>query len=367
MALDVLSKTLRLPAHYKHMSMEEMHERIHKVRATLGEELVIPAHHYQKEEVMPFADKTGDSLALAQWSSTVDASWIVFCGVHFMAETTDILTKDNQKVLLPDERAGCSMADMANHYQLSRSWEYLQKRFGDTIIPLTYVNSTAAIKAFCGDHGGATLTSSNARKVMEWAYSKKKRILFLPDQHLGRNTAFDMGIPLTKMGMWDPITDTLKSELAGNEEDLVLLLWKGHCSVHQGFTTAQIATLREETPDVRIIVHPECPFDVVQAADVSGSTAAIIKEIEASPPGSKWAVGTEMNLVNRLKAQHPDKEVTSLNPHMCPCLTMNRIDLQHLTWSIEQIALGQPVNQIKVDQQTASSARRAIDRMFQLA
>src|SRR5690606_27590113 len=270
-----------------------------------------------------FADATGDSLQLAQLcAANEQAEHIVFCGVHFMAETADILTTDQQKVYLPDMRAGCSMADMADIYQTDRAWQLLTEQFGDTILPLTYVNSTAAIKAFVGRNGGATVTSSNARQMVEWAFTQKERILFLPDQHLGRNTAFALGIPLSEMAVWDPINDTLEYE--GELEQVKVILWKGHCSVHENFTVKNIEHIRSTNPDMRIIVHPECSHEVVQLADDNGSTKYIIDTIEAAEPGSKWAIGTEMNLVNRLIQQHTDKEICSLNPYMCPCLTMNR-------------------------------------------
>lgn len=279
-----------------------------------------------------------------------------------MAETADILSSDDQVVILPDMRAGCSMADMADIYQTEKAWELLQASFGDTIIPLTYVNSTASIKSFVGKNGGATVTSSNATAMVEWALEEKERILFLPDQHLGRNTAFDLGIPLEQMAVWDPIENRL--EYDGNTEDVRVILWKGHCSVHEKFTLENIAQVRTEMPDVKVLVHPECTFEVVQASDIDGSTKKIIDTIENAAPGSSWAIGTEMNLVNRLIQTHPDKNIVSLNPNMCPCLTMNRIDLPHLLWALESIVEGDTINQIKVDEETSHFAKVALERML---
>lgn len=352
-----------LPEVYRNLSKEEMEARIWAIKDQLGKKLFIPGHHYQRDDVIQFADAAGDSLQLAQLcAANEEAEHIVFCGVHFMAETADILTKDNQKVYLPDMRAGCSMADMADIFQTDRAWEALQTLLGDSIIPLTYVNSTAAIKAFVGRNKGATVTSSNAHTMVKWAFQQKERILFLPDQHLGRNTAFEIGVPLDQMAVWDPIHDRLEYE--GDLDDLKVILWKGHCSVHENFTVQNIADVRKNTPDMRIIVHPECSREVVALSDDNGSTKNIIETIAAAEPGSKWAVGTEMNLVNRLIQQHPDKEIISLNPSMCPCLTMNRIDLPHLLWSLESLQSGNPVNQIIVDDETTEEAIHALDRML---
>lgn len=353
-----------LPEHYKQYTVTEMEDRIRSIKQALGTKLFIPGHHYQKNEVIQFADATGDSLQLAQiCAANEQAEHIVFCGVHFMAETADILTTEDQHVYLPDMRAGCSMADMADIYQTERAWKELQARFGDTILPLTYVNSTAAIKAFVGRNGGATVTSSNAKELVEWAFTQKKRILFLPDQHLGRNTAYGLGVPLDHMAVWDPISDVLEYE--GDDGDCQVILWKGHCSVHENFTVENIRQLRESDPDRRIIVHPECPHEVVMQSDDDGSTKYIIDQIEAGAPGTKWAIGTEMNLVNRLKEQHPEQDIISLNPLMCPCLTMNRIDLPHLLWSLEGIMEGTGQNVIKVDASTSAEAIHALDRMLQ--
>ncbi|WP_223702889.1 quinolinate synthase NadA [Sutcliffiella deserti] len=351
-----------LPSRYREMSKDEMRKRVLEIKNKLGADLFIPGHHYQKDEVIEFADATGDSLQLAQAAGTTTASYIVFCGVHFMAETADILTNENQVVVLPDMRAGCSMADMADIHQTERAWVKLQEVFGDTMLPLTYVNSTAAIKAFCGERGGATVTSSNAHKMVEWAFTEKERILFLPDQHLGRNTAYDLGIPLEEMAVWNPITDEL--EFTGDPANVKVILWKGHCSVHEKFTVENIKDIRKTKPDMNIIVHPECTREVVELSDQAGSTKYIIDVIEKAPAGSKWAIGTEMNLVNRIIQQHKDKEIVSLNPNMCPCLTMNRIDLPHLLWALESIEEGKVINRITVEQKVAENAIYALDKML---
>lgn len=356
-----------LPERYKHMRAADMEARVWELKKKFGDRLFIPGHHYQRDEVIQFADASGDSLQLAQISAANKrAEYIIFCGVHFMAETADILTEDHQHVILPDMRAGCSMADMANISQTERAWTIMQAQFGDSILPLTYVNSTAAIKAFVGRHGGATVTSSNARKMLEWAYTQKERILFLPDQHLGRNTAYDLGIPLDQMAVWNPAAEQFEYE-GENLDEVKVILWKGHCSVHENFTVANIEEIRRTKPETKIIVHPECSREVVDLSDYNGSTNYIIKTLEAAEPGSSWAVGTEMNLVNRLGQWHKDKDVFSLNSMMCPCLTMNRIDLPHLVWALESIDEGFIRNQIKVDPETAKWAVLALDRMLERA
>ncbi|OBY81545.1 quinolinate synthetase [Paenibacillus sp. KS1] len=352
-----------MPEHYKRLSVEEMEQRVRDIKQRFGSRLLIPGHHYQKDEVIQFADITGDSLQLAQ--RITDAEFIVFCGVHFMAETADMLSSPSQVVVLPDVRAGCSMADMANMQQTEVAWERLQAVYGDTIVPLTYVNSSAEIKAFVGRHGGATVTSSNAKEVLAWAFKQKERILFLPDQHLGRNTAYDLGIPLRDMALWDPEL----SELVTDREDvqgIQVILWKGHCSVHEKFTVDNIRSVRERDSELQIIVHPECSREVVALSDYAGSTKYIIDTINAAEPGTKWAIGTEMNLVNRIIQTHPDKQIESLNPNMCPCLTMNRIDLPHLLWSLEQIDQGKPVGIITVPESIKVDAVKALDRMLQI-
>lgn len=362
--LDMMNETNIIPEKYKRMSVEELENSISKLKQKYGTRLYMPCHHYQKDEVVQFADDTGDSLKLAQLSAlNQSAEFIVFCGVHFMAETADILTTKEQRVFLPDMRAGCSMADMADLKQTTRAWDKLQQLFGDTLLPLTYVNSTAAIKAFCGENGGATVTSSNAKKMLQWALQRKERIFFLPDQHLGRNTAFDLGIPLSKMAIWNPEQDTLEYE--GNIDDIIIVLWKGYCSVHEKFTVDNIKDMRLKYPKVNVIVHPECSHEVVQLADYAGSTNYIIDTLKKANPDTIWAVGTEMNLVNRLAKQHNDKKVFSLNPNMCPCLTMNRIDLPHLLWCLESIDDASYINQISVHHDQAINAKKAVERMLQ--
>lgn len=360
--LEELQMADAMPKSYLTASTDELHERAKRARAALGERLYILGHHYQKDEVIHYADVTGDSLQLSQIAGRQTADYILFCGVHFMAETADILTEPHQAVILPDMRAGCSMADMANIDQTERAWAELQTLFGDTIIPLTYVNSTAAIKAFVGRNGGATVTSSNAQEMVEWALSQKQRMLFLPDQHLGRNTAVKLGIPLEQMAVWDPIKQKLELDCA--IEDVQVILWKGHCSVHMNFLPKHVDNLREKEPDRNILVHPECTYEVVSASDFAGSTKYIIDMIEASEPGSKWAIGTEMNLVNRLIKDFPDRDIVSLNPFMCPCLTMNRIDLPHFTWILEELVEGRVLNRIQVDEQTAAEAKMALEKML---
>ncbi|EAD0712520.1 quinolinate synthase NadA [Listeria monocytogenes] len=355
-----------MPTHYKHLTQTEMIARVTEIKTQLGSDLFIPCHHYQKDEVVPFADAIGDSLQLAQIAEqNKKAKHIVFCGVHFMAETADMLTTSEQIVTLPDMRAGCSMADMADIHQLTNAWPKLQTLFGDTILPVTYINSTAAIKSFVGEHGGTTVTSSNATKIVSWALEQKERIFFLPDQHLGRNTAFELGIPLEHMAIWNPIKNELEYE--GNLDDCKVILWKGCCSVHQHFTVKNIENIRKNHPNMRIIVHPECTHEVVSLADDSGSTKKIVTEINNAAPGTEWAVGTEANLVGRIIQENPDKKIVSLNPFMCPCMTMNRIDLPHLLWTLEAIQNGEKRNQIKVDEQTTKFALKALERMLQLS
>ncbi|EAD6003020.1 quinolinate synthase NadA [Listeria monocytogenes] len=355
-----------MPTHYKQMTQAEMIARVTEIKDQLGENLFIPCHHYQKDEVVPFADAIGDSLQLAQIAAqNKKAKHIVFCGVHFMAETADMLTTSEQIVTLPDMRAGCSMADMADIHQLTNAWPKLQNLFRDTILPVTYINSTAAIKSFVGEHGGTTVTSSNATKIVSWALEQKERIFFLPDQHLGRNTAFELGIPLEHMAIWNPIKNELEYE--GNLDDCKVILWKGYCSVHQHFTVKNIENIRKNHPNMRIIVHPECTHEVVSLADDSGSTKKIVTEINNAAPGTEWAVGTEANLVGRIIQENPDKKIVLLNPFMCPCMTMNRIDLPHLLWTLEAIQNGEKRNQIKVDEQTTKFALKALERMLQLS
>ena len=337
-------------------------------RAGLGSRALILGHHYQRDEVIQFADITGDSFKLAQAASAQsDAEFIFFCGVHFMAESADILTTAHQKVILPDLAAGCSMADMATASQVQECWKELERiGIADTTIPVTYMNSSAAIKSFTGEHGGTICTSSNAQKTMEWALSKGKKILFLPDQHLGRNTAvLSLGLSLNDCVLWNPW-----KPMGGLTEEQIkgatVILWRGHCSVHGRFTRDSVTEVRARIPDVNVIVHPECTHDVVTAADVVGSTEKIIQTVSQSAPGSKWAVGTELNLVSRLATNNPDKEVVFLDKTVCYCSTMNRIDLPHLVWAMESVLAGHIVNHIKVDERVARYSKLALDQMLAL-
>ena len=350
--------------HYAALSEAELAKRISERRAELGSRVVILGHHYQQHEVFQFADFTGDSLKLAQVGARQeDAEFIVFCGVHFMAESADMLTGDDVKVVLPDLSAGCSMADMADIDQVEEAWTFLTELCGATPIPITYVNSSAAIKAFCGGHGGghggACCTSSNARAMLEWAFLEGDKVIFLPDQHLGRNTAYSMGIPLDEMVVFDPhVPDGgLTPKDIG---DARVILWKGHCSVHGLFTPEQCDEIRRLDPEIMILVHPECAWEVVQKADLAGSTEFIIKTVREAPKGSKWAIGTEVHLIDRLVRSYPEKNIRSLAGIQCLCTTMYRIDLKHLLWSLDEIAAGRVVNRIQVDPETTTLARIAL-------
>jgi quinolinate synthase len=341
-------------------------ERISAAKACLGEDVVILGHHYQRDEVIKFADFRGDSLRLSVQASETYSRYIVFCGVHFMAESADILRREHQVVVLPDLNAGCSMADMADIVQVEACWSELASVLNSRkVIPLSYMNSTAAIKAFTGEHCGSVCTSSNAAAVLEWAFEKGEKVLFLPDEHLGRNTGYRLGIPLDKMIVWDPL-----QELGGNRPEAVrkarIILWKGYCSVHQRFTPEQVARVRREHPGMRVIVHPECRFEVAQAADQVGSTEGIIKAIESARSGSQWAVGTEIHLVNRLRKAFEDRKIISLDPNVCVCTTMFRITPQHLLWALENLRCGNLINRISVDERTRYYARLALDRMLWL-
>ena len=341
-------------------------DRIAAAKAKLGKDAVILGHHYQRDEVVKFADLRGDSLKLSQQAAEAEVKYIVFCGVHFMAESADILRRDRQIVILPDLSAGCSMADMADIGQVETCWKELGGVLNTTqIIPVTYMNSTAAIKSFTGEHGGSVCTSSNAAAVMKWAFARGEKVFFLPDEHLGRNTGYRMGIPLGEMVLWDPL-----EELGGNSAEALskakVVLWKGYCSVHQRFLPEHIDTVRRELPGVRVIVHPECRFEVAQAADEIGSTEGIIKAVMAGRPGSEWAVGTEIHLVNRLGKELKDRKVIPLDPSVCVCTTMFRITPQHLLWVLENLGEGKIVNQISVDEQTRHYAKAALDRMLSL-
>jgi quinolinate synthase len=342
--------------------------RARAAREALGDRAFILGHHYQRDEVIAFADVTGDSFKLAQKAAARPQSeFIVFCGVHFMAESADILTNDDQIVVLPDMAAGCSMADMAAADQVSDAWRTLQSAgVADVTIPVTYMNSTAAIKAFTGEHGGTICTSSNAEKSLRWAFEQGEKVLFLPDQHLGRNTAvLDLGLDLADCVVFDPHRPgggLTARELA----DARMILWRGHCSVHGRFTEESVDEIRAKEPGVNVLVHPECRHEVVLKADYVGSTEYIIKTLAAAEPGTSWAIGTELNLVRRLAEQHPDKRIMFLDRTICYCSTMNRIDLPHLVWALESLAEDRIVNRIDVDPDTAHWARVALDRMLAL-
>lgn len=363
---------------YKPLGNEELAARISVAREKLGRSLLILGHHYQQDEVIAHSDLRGDSYQLSQMAaSSKDCRAIIFCGVHFMAETADILANRPGKiverngervhVILPDMAAGCSMADMAAIRQVEDAWDQLGTVI-DTqeLIPVTYINSAASLKAFCGKHGGIVCTSSNAAAVMEWAYERGNRVFFFPDQHLGRNTALGMGITNEQMPVWDPYAD----ELGGNADEAIerskVILWKGHCSVHQMFRPEHVHQFRAQHPDIKILVHPECPQEVNDLADISGSTSKIVKTVQAAPAGTRWAIGTELHLVNRLKKEHPEQEIHFLSPVICMCATMYRIDLAHLAWSIENLVAGDIVNSIEVDSETAHFSSVALQRMLEV-
>ncbi len=343
-------------------------ERARAARKALGSRAFVLGHHYQRDEVIEFADVMGDSFKLAKDAAArPEAEFIIFCGVHFMAESADILTSDSQKVILPDLAAGCSMADMANSEQVAQCWDALTAAgVADKTIPVTYMNSSAAIKAFTGEHGGTVCTSSNAKTAMAWALEKGEKVLFLPDQHLGRNTAvLQLGLSLDDCVVWNPWKENGGLSDAQIKKARVLL-WRGHCSVHGRFTLDSVNEVRARIPGVKVLVHPECQHEVVSAADVIGSTESIIKTVAESPAGSKWAVGTELNLVRRLAANNPDKEIVFLDKTVCYCSTMNRIDLPHLVWVMESLVQGRLLNQITVDPKIAKYAKIALDQMLAL-
>ncbi len=363
-----------LPAAYRAAGEEELHERIRAAKDVLGERVVVLGHFYQREEVVTHADYVGDSFQLANAAlEHPDAEAIVFCGVHFMAETADLLSRPEQAVILPNLAAGCSMADMASIDEVEECWEQLEDVYGDLaavdadgrvpVIPVTYMNSSAAIKGFVGRHGGIVCTSSNARTVLEWAFARGRRVLFFPDQHLGRNTAKAMGVPLAQMPMWNP-----RQPLGGSTNDELVearvILWHGFCSVHRRFTVDQIDKARAEHPGVRVIVHPECPMAVVDAADEAGSTDYIRTAIAAATAPTTFAIGTEINLVQRLAAQHPQHEIFCLDPVVCPCSTMYRIHPGYLAWVLERLVAGEAVNRITVPADVAGPARVALERML---
>ncbi|TWT33345.1 quinolinate synthase NadA [Blastopirellula retiformator] len=375
-----MTTTLQTPAFdfapYRSLSNEELTERINAVRSKQGSRLLILGHHYQQDEVIALADLRGDSYQLSKMAAeSGDCRNIVFCGVHFMAETADILANRPEKVaernghrvdvILPDMAAGCSMADMAAIEQVENAWEDLGELIDtEDITPVTYINSAASLKSFVGKHGGIVCTSSNAASVLKWAFERTSRVLFFPDQHLGRNTALTMGITNDQMPVWNPYD----SELGGNTEEAIqnskVILWKGHCSVHQMFKKEHVAAFRRDYPGIQILVHPECMQEVNEIADVSGSTGKIIETVKNAPAGTKWAIGTELHLVNRLKQEHPEQEIHFLSPVVCMCATMYRIDLAHLCWSLENLDAGSPVNVVRVDDETAQWSRTALERML---
>ena len=356
-----------LPDRYLALSDDEMAERIARARADLGERLLILGHHYQRDEVIRFADCTGDSFKLArQAADRHRADYVVFCGVHFMAESADVLSAPHQQVILPDLAAGCSMADMAAAEQLEDCWGELQALGGTDVVPVTYINSAASIKAFCGERRGVVCTSGNAEPTLRWAWARGRQILFLPDQHLGRNTAYRMGVPLDEMVVWDPDLPN-----GGVEPDDLrsarLILWRGHCSVHTRFTVSQVEHLRRTHPGVRVIVHPECTWDVVQAADDSGSTEYIIDKVTSSPPGSVWAIGTEIHLVSRLAAElAPERTILTVDPIGCLCSTMFRVSPNHLLWVLDALRDGVVHNRIVVPEREKEWTRVALDRMLKI-
>ncbi|WP_114561112.1 quinolinate synthase NadA [Desertihabitans aurantiacus] len=368
---DPVVRPGQLPEAYQRMDEAELHRRIRAAKQTLGDRLVVLGHFYQRDEVVQHADFVGDSFQLANAALTrPDAEAIVFCGVHFMAETADILSRPDQHVVLPNLAAGCSMADMADEDSVETAWEELLDVLGDTepdgrasVVPVTYMNSSAALKAFCGRNGGIVCTSSNAATVLEWAFERGQRVLFFPDQHLGRNTAKAMGIGLDAMPMWDP-----RRPLGGNTEEALrsasVILWHGFCSVHRRFSVAQIEQARAQHPGVKVVVHPECPMPVVDAADAAGSTDFIRKYVAASQPGDVIAIGTEVNLVNRLAAEHPDRTIFCLDPVICPCSTMYRIHPGYLAWVLDGLVEGEVRNEIVVDAAVAADARVALERML---
>jgi quinolinate synthase len=348
--------------------------RARAAKEALGDKLFVLGHHYQRDEVIQFADVTGDSFKLARDAAArPEAEYIVFCGVHFMAESADILTSPEQKVVLPDLAAGCSMADMAAISQVEAAWDVLEEiGAAESTVPVTYMNSTAAIKGFVGRHGGVVCTSSNAKRALDWAFERGQRVLFLPDQHLGRNTAvLQLGFAADDCVLYDPHKRPDGEKVGGGLtaaqlRESKMVLWRGHCSVHGRFSLSCVNEVRQRVPGVNVLVHPECTYDVVTAADYVGSTEYIIRTIEAAPAGTAWAIGTELNLVRRLANAHPDKEIMFLDRTVCYCSTMNRIDLPHLVWALEELVAGRVVNQITVDPDVAHHARVALDRMLAL-
>jgi len=357
----------RIPNEYLGLKPGDLYQRISTAREKLGRRLVIPGHHYQRDEIIQFADYRGDSFLLSQKAAQQkQAEFIVFCGVHFMAETADILTGQHQQVILPNITAGCSMADMAPTDDVLDAWDDLNGVIDGGLVPITYMNSTAAIKALCGRNGGIVCTSSNVAKVFGWALERGEKVLFLPDQHLGRNTGVKVGIPLEEMVVWDlfkPLGGLSRSQI----QQARVILWQGHCSVHTRFNMSQIEEARRRYPDLRVVVHPECTREVVEAADLDGSTEFIVRAVTQAPAGSVFAIGTEINLVHRLANENPDKTVFCLDPVVCPCSTMYRIHPAYLAWVLESLVDGQVMNRISVDEDTAHHARIALERMLAVA
>lgn len=357
-----------LDVHKPTISEEELSDaevlvELKKIKEELKDQVVVLGHHYQQDDVISFADITGDSLQLAREAAKLDKPYIIFCGVHFMAETADMLTSPSQKVILPDLRAGCSMADMARRSEIDRAWSFMTKSTKAKIVPVTYINCAATLKAFVGDNGGSICTSSNAEKIIKWALDQGEKLLFFPDQHLGRNTCFKMGIPLEDMVIYNP--NKLNGGLTAEQVDKAkVILWYGFCSVHQGFTPEQVKQIKEKDPSMTVIVHPECNFETTQAADDNGSTSYIIEKIEEAPAGSKFAVGTEINLVNRLAHKHSDKTIISLSPFQCLCTTMYRVRPRWLLASFRAIRDHKPINIISVPEDIARSSMKALDRML---
>jgi quinolinate synthase len=353
----------KIPTEYFKLDAAVRDARIFALKAQLGDRLTVLGHHYQRDEVIQFADFQGDSFKLSQLAAQQTAEYTLFCGVHFMAESADILGGPNQRVILPNMEAGCSMADMANGPDVEAAWQALERIGVTGVVPITYMNSTAEIKAFCGRHGGIVCTSSNATRVFDWAFERGERIMFFPDEHLGRNTAVKKGIPQDDMVVWDPFLP-----LGGNTEEQLrnahIYLWKGYCSVHARFSVEQIEKARADYPDVNVIVHPECRVEVVQASDCDGSTEYIINTIRNAPSGTTWAVGTEINLVRRLQSQMPDKTIFCLDPIICPCSTMYRIHTAYILWALEHLVEGEVVNEIVVDTDVREAALVALDRML---
>ena len=361
-----------LPVAYRAMDAAELDRRIQAARRALGTRLLILGHHYQRDEIIKYADLRGDSFKLSELAAArPEADYIVFCGVHFMAESADTLAQPHQQVILPNMAAGCSMADMAHIDDILDAWDALGDVYGpqagllQPVIPVTYMNSTAALKSFCGERGGVVCTSSNAEKVLRWALDRGERVLFFPDQHLGRNTGYAMGIPLDRMLVWNP-----RKPLGGNTlaqlQNAKIVLWMGHCSVHKRFTVAQIAQARRDYAGINVIVHPECELKVVQAADMAGSTEYILAKIAQAAPGTQWAVGTEISMVRRLAAENPDKTIFCLDPVVCPCSTMYRIHPAYLAWVLDNLLEGRVVNRISVDGDTKRWAKVALERMLML-